>query len=64
MAVNKNTYQEYKDEIIATRARGDQSWADLVSFKLRMADRNLGKDEANRLIRECHLEKDGWREEE
>jgi len=56
-------YQDFKDEIINTRARGGQYWENIVSCKLRIADKELGKDEANRLIRECKLNKDGWREE-
>lgn len=58
------TFEDFKAEINNTRARGGQYWTNIVGCKLRIADEKLGKDEANRLIRECHLEKHGWREKE
>ncbi len=56
-------YQECKTRIEVTRSRGGSYWNNIVGSILRQAADELGKDEANRLIRECHLEKDGWREE-
>lgn len=63
MTVDKKNYQDYKNEIINTRARGGEYWTNLVGLELKIAAETLGKDEANRLIRECKLGKDGWREE-
>ena len=58
------TFEDFRAEINATRARGGQYWTNIVGCTLRIADEKLGKDEANRLIRECYLEKDGWHEEQ
>ena len=57
------TFEDFKAEINAIRARGGQYWTNIVGSKLRTADEKLGKDEANRLIRECNLTKYGWSEE-
>ncbi|KKK53143.1 hypothetical protein LCGC14_3097740 [marine sediment metagenome] len=57
------TFEDYKAEINSTRARGGSYWANIVASQLRSADEELGKDEANRLIRECKLTKYGWVEE-
>ena len=56
-------YQEYKTKIKVTRSQGGSYWTNIFGSLLRQVDEELGMDEANRLIRECHLEKDGWREE-
>ena len=59
----RNIFREYKEEIEDTRRRGGEYWTNIVTSLLRQVDTELGKDETNRLIRECKLEKDGWREE-
>jgi len=58
------TFEDFKAEINSTRARGGQYWTNIVGCTLRIADERLGKDEANRLIREYRLGKDGWSEEQ
>lgn len=57
-------FQEYKTEIKVTRAKGGQCWTNIVGSLLCQASEELGNGEANRLIRECRLEKDGWKEEQ
>ena len=57
------TYEEAKTKIKVTRAQGGQYWTNIVGLILSHVAQELGDDKANQLIRECHLEKDGWREE-
>ena len=56
-------YRQYKLEINTTRRKGGQYWSNIVACYLKDAAITLGKDEANRLIRECGLLKEGWHEE-
>lgn len=58
------TYKEAKDQINFYKRTRGACWNNIVASILGEVAEELGKDEANRLIRECHLEKDGWREEE
>jgi hypothetical protein len=58
------TFEGAKTKIKVTRAHGGQYWTNIVGSILRQVANELGKDEANRLIRECKLEKDGWKEED
>ena len=58
------TYEEAKAQINVTRAQGGQYWTNIVASILKQVAMDLGDAEANRLIRECHLEKHGWSEEQ
>ena len=60
---NSDIFKEYKEEINDTRHRGGQYWTNIVASKLKQADAELGAAEANRLIKECNLEKYGWKQE-
>jgi len=60
--MTEKTYQDFKETILDTKRRGGQYWYNIVGNTLRIADKELGKDEANRLIRECGLLKKGWQE--
>lgn len=56
-------YMEAKHRIkFYCRTRGPY-FNNIVSSILKEVSDTLGRDEANRLIRECQLEKLGWREE-
>lgn len=61
--MTEKTYQDFKEEILDTKRRGGEYWHNIVSCTLRIADKELGKEEANRLIRECGLKKKGWTEQ-
>lgn len=56
-------FEQYKTKIKVTRAKGGGYWSNIVASLLKQCANELGTDEANRLIRECGLEKDGWQEE-
>jgi len=58
------TYQEAKRKIKFHVRRHGHYWNNIVSSILKQATHELGKDEANRLIRECHLTDYGWEEED
>ena len=60
--MTEKTYQDFKEEILDTKRRGGQYWHNIVGITLRIADKELGKNEANRLICECGLLKKGWQE--
>ncbi|KKN76927.1 hypothetical protein LCGC14_0365790 [marine sediment metagenome] len=62
-ATDSTIFKEYKGRINDTRRRGGQYWTNLVASLLRQADAEIGKDETNKLIRECNLSKYGWQEE-
>lgn len=57
------SFEEAKTQITTVKRHGGTYWTNIVASILKQAANRLGKDEANRLIRECHLEKDGWKEE-
>ncbi len=59
----KKLFSTYKADIKVAKARGGQYWTNIVGCILKEAADDLGDAEANHLIRECGLIKDGWQEE-
>ena len=56
------TYKELKKKIMVEKKFVDIKpfIQNLINFYLQRADKELGREEANRLIKECKLEKLGW----
>jgi len=57
-------YEAYKVEINVIRQRGGGYWTNIIASLLRQAAAEIGKDETNRLIKECNLTKYGWQGED
>ena len=57
------TFEEAKTEIRVIRKKGGPYWHNSVGFIVLQVAEEMGANEANRLIRECHLKDAGWREE-
>lgn len=60
------TYKQAKQQIRKQARVQRQYWNDeddflnVISSILKQVDKELGRDEANRLIRECRLARYGW----
>ena len=53
-------FNDYKTKIKVIKSQGGQYWTNIVGSLLVEAATKLGPEEANRLIDECKLEKNGW----
>ena len=58
------TFEDAKTQINFYKRTQGEYWNTIVASILKQVAEESGSDTANRLIRECHLEKDGWKEEQ
>lgn len=57
------TFKDAKDQINFYRRTGGPHWENIVASILKQVAEESGNEMANRLIEECHLEKNGWKKE-